>query len=495
MSYTNRNFGWDFDSLKRFYDRYVVKWLNSSESWTSAQKKQARVNLGFGSGDIDDKPTAGSDNPVKSGGVQNELALGAVYDVSAKNPTAGSNNDGKWESLSALLSDTNLNTLIPTSVRKGGMSIKFVRTYDNKYVQYRLTKKEFSIDAGDWVGEEIAEGVSNSDFAISDENDFDIVAFKNGHIKTKNFDSKAIKIQNLSNDLQFYINSKHIKVLILGNSWSYDAYSYVPALLKEMLPKCYITIGILYQGGATLEDHYNNLANSVAYTFNIWTNDTGKWVASSKSFIGALGYLDWDICVFQQQSSKARDYNTYQPYLNNLIKFVIDNADYPIKFGFNLTPPLPANSPNLVYEGVTDTPITMFEKIVNSVKQAFDETLIETIFPFGTAIADAMTNATLDALGDGGHLFYSDHQHLQEGIPCLLEAYVVVNKLLELYGYDYKSFVSSDIIPDSTFVNAQNIPGQHGSPTGVNADNIYLAKKVSLISIKNNYEIVNCNNI
>lgn len=84
----------------------------------------------------DDEPTAGSENLVRSGGVQNELALGAVYDVSAKNPTAGPNNDGKWESLSALLSDASLNTLIPTSVRKGGMSIKFIQSTD-KYVHYR----------------------------------------------------------------------------------------------------------------------------------------------------------------------------------------------------------------------------------------------------------------------------------------------------------------------------------------------------------------------
>ena len=85
---------------------------------------------------IDNEPIAGSSNLVRSGGVQEELALGAVYDVSAKNPTAGSNNDGKWESLSALLSDANLSILIPTPVRKGGMSIKFVQSSDNKYVQY-----------------------------------------------------------------------------------------------------------------------------------------------------------------------------------------------------------------------------------------------------------------------------------------------------------------------------------------------------------------------
>ena len=110
---------------------------------------------------IDDEPTAGSNNIVKSGGVQNELALGAVYDVSAKNPTAGPNNDGKWESLSALLSDANLNTLIPTAYRKGGMSIKFVRTYDNNYIQARCMAQNFTTDVAYWQGVD-ANPVQNS---------------------------------------------------------------------------------------------------------------------------------------------------------------------------------------------------------------------------------------------------------------------------------------------------------------------------------------------
>ena len=101
---------------------------------------------------IDAVPTAGSNNFVKSGGVQNELALGAVYDVSAKNPTAGPNNNGKWESLSALLSDANLSTLIPTAWRKGGMSIKFVQSSDNKYVKYRCMAQSFTTDVTQWQG-------------------------------------------------------------------------------------------------------------------------------------------------------------------------------------------------------------------------------------------------------------------------------------------------------------------------------------------------------
>ena len=43
-----------------------------------------------------------------------------IYDVSA-------HNDGTtFDSLSALLSDENLSTLIPTAVRYGGMTIRFI---------------------------------------------------------------------------------------------------------------------------------------------------------------------------------------------------------------------------------------------------------------------------------------------------------------------------------------------------------------------------------
>jgi hypothetical protein len=131
-AYTN------FNAIELQAGLSVLMW---NGSWSSQQV--------FG---VDDVPTAGSDNLVKSGGVAEELALGAIYDVSAKNPTGGSNNDGKWESLSALLSDTNLSTLIPTPVRKGGMSIKFVQSSDNKYVQYILLKNQWSADVADWQG-------------------------------------------------------------------------------------------------------------------------------------------------------------------------------------------------------------------------------------------------------------------------------------------------------------------------------------------------------
>ena len=58
-----------------------------------------------------------------------------IYDVSAHN------NGATFESLSALFSDENLSTLIPSEVRCGGMTICFVQSSINMYVQYRYMLK------------------------------------------------------------------------------------------------------------------------------------------------------------------------------------------------------------------------------------------------------------------------------------------------------------------------------------------------------------------
>ena len=81
---------------------------------------------------IDSVPTSESTNLISSGAVFEKFKLdGGAYDVSAHNSGA------TFASLSALLNSENLNTLIPVAVRHGGMSIKFVQSSDNKYVQYR----------------------------------------------------------------------------------------------------------------------------------------------------------------------------------------------------------------------------------------------------------------------------------------------------------------------------------------------------------------------
>lgn len=78
-----------------------------------------------------------------------ELESEVIYDVSSHN------NGAVFESLQSLLSSPELNSLIPPSVRCGGMNIRFINP-NNKYVQYHYTGTETTgnpnpfLDSANW---------------------------------------------------------------------------------------------------------------------------------------------------------------------------------------------------------------------------------------------------------------------------------------------------------------------------------------------------------
>lgn len=109
-----------------------------------------------------------------------------IFDVSAYN------NGAVFESLSALLSASNLSTLIPTEVRCGGMTIRFIQSSDNKYVQYLLKTNSWSTNPDFWERYNdviTTDNQTNSDLDFSDEQGNILTRFSEGHIKTKYFDS------------------------------------------------------------------------------------------------------------------------------------------------------------------------------------------------------------------------------------------------------------------------------------------------------------------
>ena len=70
-----------------------------------------------------------------------------AFDISAYRATG--NVLAKYVDLSAALDGGNN---IPEAFRKGGISVKFVQSSDNKYVQYRLMSTSFSTTESDWQG-------------------------------------------------------------------------------------------------------------------------------------------------------------------------------------------------------------------------------------------------------------------------------------------------------------------------------------------------------
>lgn len=75
------------------------------------------------------------------------LAGDGVFDISAFKATGGTL--ATFADLSAALDGGNN---IPDGLQKGGMSVKFVRSSDNKYVQYRLMSDTFNTTPANWQG-------------------------------------------------------------------------------------------------------------------------------------------------------------------------------------------------------------------------------------------------------------------------------------------------------------------------------------------------------
>ena len=275
-----------------------------------------------------------------------------------------------------------------------------------------------------------------------------------------------------------------IKILSIGNSYSRDNFSYVPALLENI---CGINVvfGILYKGGCTLSQHYDifNADGNYPY-FDKYTSENGRWTTTSDyNCITALNEENWDIITLQQQSNASRDYTTYQPYLSNLINLLCQKAEHTFKLGWLLTMSYPTGYSLLS----PDTSDEMYNKIVTASLSALADTPISFIIPCGTATQNAR-HTTLDSLGDFGHLSY-DGLHLQEGVPCLISAYAAALTFMSIMGMSDKGVMANKIRPTETWVTNMNVPESHGTAVGVTDANCILAQKCAVASIKKPYEI------
>ena len=97
---------------------------------------------------IDDEPTPNSPKLVKSSGAfDSVMTNGSAFDISAHFASGGTL--ATYADLDAAL--TALNTL-SASYKRGGMSIKYIQSSDNKYVQARCMAQSFTTDVTQWQG-------------------------------------------------------------------------------------------------------------------------------------------------------------------------------------------------------------------------------------------------------------------------------------------------------------------------------------------------------
>ena len=108
-----------------------------------------------------------------------------------------------------------------------------------------------------------------------------------------------------------------MQILSIGNSFSEDAHRYLFQIARSAGVKLFPYN--LFIGGCPLSTHYRNmLSENTRYMLGVNGSLTGFFV----SIKDALLNRDWDVVTIQQASHLSPKYETYQPYLDELIKHV-----------------------------------------------------------------------------------------------------------------------------------------------------------------------------
>ena len=128
----------------------------------------------------------------------------------------------------------------------------------------------------------------------------------------------------------------------------------------------------------------------------------------------------------------------------------------------------------------------MWSIFANTTQLLADNEIVDFIIPCGTAIQNAR-HTYLDCVGNYGHLTY-DGTHLQEGLPCLIEAYTAAQSLFSFFNLDL-SIAQSNLVITQEMVESKKIPGQHGSVIVGSVEDYVLCKECAMAAFANPYHI------
>ena len=276
---------------------------------------------------------------------------------------------------------------------------------------------------------------------------------------------------------------REVRVLSIGNSFSRDAFCYVPFIMENLAPDVKIDWGIMYIGGCSLERHWQNFEKgSPSYQFDRFvTGDTCWQLRKEVTLQQALAESPWDIVIFQQQSARSRYYDTYQPYLDNLlaeVKKALPNATP----AWLLTQAYGEGHEKLA--GMSSD--EMWARINVTAQRVMDETATRMLIPAGTAVQNARYTV-LDRFGKTGHLVY-DGYHLHEGIAVYLEGLCAAHVILKHYGVD-ADIEKCTLRITPQWWEARRIPDPQGRPEPATEEDYAIAARCAKWALENPWQL------
>lgn len=201
-------------------------------------------------------------------------------------------------------------------------------------------------------------------------------------------------------------DGKALKVLAIGNSFSNNTtdYLYQVAAAHGCTD---ITIGRLYIGSCSLQQHANN-AQTGAKEYTYYKNTTGIWdKTESVNLLYGLQDEDWDIIAMQQNSGNSGNAKSYDRTLDDLIIYVNENKTNPnAKLVWHMTWAYQQDSTHSAFANYGNSQEIMYQAILQTVDQKIlTNDHFCAVIPAGTAVQNARTSFLGDTLTkDGYHL-------------------------------------------------------------------------------------------
>lgn len=267
---------------------------------------------------------------------------------------------------------------------------------------------------------------------------------------------------------------KSISILFVGNSLTQDAVSYVPYLLRNLYPNLAFKFYIWYNGGYTLAQQYTKFVNNqTCEIFSVCENATG-WTNYNNAITmqSILASYKFDIVCLQEYFNYKTTYaDADLADFNNCVDYIRSHYNRNFKVVSLFHAPLRSSAE------------TVFNRTKDGNELILKKTVAESMMAPGVAIYRALSTS-LDSLGDRGHLS-PDGTHAQEGLPCLLEAFVVFIWIMRQLAIPI-SIENCQLRMTTDVYNTINVPGPNlgtGVVPGTDADNL-LAQDVAILADK-----------
>lgn len=202
-----------------------------------------------------------------------------------------------------------------------------------------------------------------------------------------------------------------IKLLTIGNSFSDDAVE------QHLYGLCQaagvpIVIGNAYIPGCSLERHSNNAKTGKSeYSYRKIVNGK-RSISPNHSLESIVIDEDWNIVSFQQGSAICGVYESYEPYLTDLIDYIIELLPE-TKLAWHQTWAYDEDSWHDAFPTYDSNQKTMYEAILDCTRKANAAHQFDLIVPNGTAIQNARGTALKHRLTrDSYHLSYNYGRYL-----------------------------------------------------------------------------------